>query len=548
MTGPAAAPPPEPPPTRAERWTLVAVALVGVAHHLRMMATLSSAHGEYFAIFRAPLLLGIGAPSTELATEIHGPLHAVIIYPWMLLGDLVGTRLGLLWVRLPNLALTVLAVVLLARLGRRVGAAWAGLAAGALYATLPLTMEMAITAQNYPVEIVCGLWFTERVAATARGLRSPRSLALAAACAVAAGYMNALVLLPGAVLVLALGARERAWRFLGESAAWAALFTLPVLPRALRAAAHYASLSLGAGQARDASLERAVNHPSFDISMSFGAGEVRVACERTLAMLLGDARWAAALGVALLYFRPAAGAYALALFGAFALANTRINMLLQNYGPVLPYVLLWVTAGAELLCAAALARSSLPPPARRRALAALLAALVAAVAVVGRDARAPGFTCRYLSDGSEVPLREVVAASPGLPILLYHRAHWDIPRHALCLGTPGVGAMLDCVMGRHGWNEDAGGWRLTRGAHGREIAQPRSSLVASEGCTPEMIGSVDGLARRPAWSRGFLVLRGQFTPVSEPSCLPLDVRFVGGCALVRRVALGSVYRCPPAPR
>lgn len=534
---------PRPPFTRVERAALGVVMSLGGAWLLHQMATQSSGQGEYFAVERARGLLDLGG-GEQLASEIHGPLYALISVPWRALGDALHTRLGLLWMRLPYLPLSLAAMALLARLGRVVGAPRAGVAAAAMFAGLQLPMELAVTAQNYLVEVVCGLWFTDRVAAFAAGERRPWLLSLSAAVALAAGYMNALVILPGLLLVTATLVRGRAWSTLWDCARDSVLFNLPVLPRALGAAWHYAALSVAHNQRHDVDLARAVHHDAIPLDGSFGGGELTAAAARLCVALFGALALVPPLGVLALPARPGPGAYALAVIGCFLVASTRVSLQLQNYGAVLPFVILWTVVGVEALLDRVLAATRLSPSARGAAASAAMAAFTLAALAAGQGTDATlSMPFLTLIDGDERPLREALASAPhNTPLLMYQRAHWDIPMHAVCRGTSGATATMNCVLGLFD-DRAAGAWHVFR-ANGREVAHRPYRDGFSSQCSPEMVAAVDALARRPAWRRGWLVLRGELEPVAQPSCEPLGARFDRECSVVRRLRHGTVLRCP----
>ena len=191
---------------RAEWFILAALIAAIVATRLPLMVTTSLALGEMKGF--APGMWSRLLEAGTVVPPVSVTLTSIAFDGWGAIGDHLGCGGELLWLRLPNLALTIWLLLIFLRVGRLVGAREAGWAAAILFLLLPRTITLSVCHGDYFVEAVLSAWFIERLATyLVEGRPVFPSLTAAGAFAVWSGNTGFLVVVPGLLLFLVV-----AWR------------------------------------------------------------------------------------------------------------------------------------------------------------------------------------------------------------------------------------------------------------------------------------------------------------------------------------------------
>jgi hypothetical protein len=287
-----------------------------------------------------------------VTAAFHPPLVRTLLDPWLMLGDLFGVGGTLWWLRLPNLGLTTFGVVLLVRLGARLGAPAAGRLAAVLFAWLPATVLITVFQGHYAAEMVLCLWFIERLVAWHQGApRAAIAVPLTAALALWTGHLAALVVAPGVLAFLVTGLRRgRREEALAALLLLVALY-LPIAEAALAGATGYTAASVQAPLSPDGAAATAplghgalpMTTPSIWDALAlpwtlparlFGPAGAMIALTGVLLLLRRRRRLAAAAG---------------GLIVLYILIQARLSTRWENLSPLFPLCILAAALGLEAL-------------------------------------------------------------------------------------------------------------------------------------------------------------------------------------------------------
>jgi len=299
---------------RALRRLLVVALVAGGAARLLLAFGRPLWADEIFTLTRARL------PLTELLAALRldsgPPLHYVA--SWLILLPFPAPGAADVLVRLLSVAASLLHAPLLLRIGRRCGAARAGLVAASLFLVFPLAVSSGAEGRGYALASLLALASFERLLALQESPRGRTALA-AGFLGGAAVLTHYLAILPVAGLLVSTWARSRARRFV-------------VLAGAIAAATATAWLPVALGQPRASmawSEARPLTERAFQSAANLGLG---------LPVEPGPARYAGPLAGALLVLAIAGGrgarvpAAAPLLLGVFLL----LPLLLFSRSALLP--------------------------------------------------------------------------------------------------------------------------------------------------------------------------------------------------------------------
>jgi hypothetical protein len=208
----------------------------------------------------------------EIVAEILSPptLNLGVLI-WSHVGDLIGLGHELVWIRLPLIPLALLVTRSLVRIGRTLDAPWTGIAAALLIALLPSAAVMGAVQDHYYWELALSIWFVERLMTwwVARE-RCERGLILSAFAAMSVGNMAVLVVAPGLLVFLVVGASRGQRR---QTLAWLLLLTLlmaPILSITVEQASAYLQMNVQGGvtDAQSVLIENTQRHTPFVLDRS----------------------------------------------------------------------------------------------------------------------------------------------------------------------------------------------------------------------------------------------------------------------------------------
>ncbi len=273
----------------------------------------------------------------------HAPLMVSLLQGWSLLGDALGVGGQLLWIRLPNIALSGIMVWLLLRLGEALDDSRTGWIAGVTFAVSPVLVYLSVPQGPYLLEMVATTWFLERLATSAvTGRPGHRSLAVAAAAALWSGFLSAVVVGPGlllhAVLTWRRGDRRRALGVIFLTVA----FTAPVVGTALSNALDMATISrsVPGDSAAEAGLAAVYGHTSMEPAAA-GIGDIPRLLWWLTCTVAGFLAAPVFLLAILLYpaLRPREGWGPLLALLVFGVLGTFLPLRLVNLTAVMPLIL-----------------------------------------------------------------------------------------------------------------------------------------------------------------------------------------------------------------
>lgn len=179
-----------------------------------------------------PLEIHEVQPFQDLWPPMGPPHFSVAMTAWWRLGGLLGLEPGTFWLRLVNVALGACLVWILVRLGRVLGAPWAGFWTAILFTFSPTALELGAVQEHYFAEMVATTWFVERALTYVVGRRPVfPSLAVSATVAIGMGHMPLLVVAPGLLAVGACALLRRELRGFLLATLAIELAYLPVLLR-----------------------------------------------------------------------------------------------------------------------------------------------------------------------------------------------------------------------------------------------------------------------------------------------------------------------------
>lgn len=389
------------PRRRALAGGLVAAARVGLAlvDRIRLERPAEVPRAAVLALFGFVLLTRAAAawiyplhgfelyPLFRDADPFQPPLHNAFVVAWSEIGGVFGLGVDLFWLRLPNVALALVLAAVLLRLGRTVGAPWAGFGAGALSALLPSTLLLGTMQEHYFPEMVAATWFLERLVwyvlhaggagrrAVDPGASSPSGglvrrfreriappgqrlllveLVASAALSLWLGYMTALVIGPGALVLTAVALRRRDFGRLVVAVLLLSAALAPLVGRAWVGVTGYLEVSrtIAATDAVQAEVTERLHVP-LDAASGVGQGTVAGFVPDVIAGLLGYASELVValyvLAFALLVRRGVAWLFA-GLLAVHAVASTRIFLSLSNTAAIWPLLLFlpaWAAASVR---------------------------------------------------------------------------------------------------------------------------------------------------------------------------------------------------------
>jgi hypothetical protein len=187
-----------------------------------------------------------GAFSRWFDNALAGPpLQGLLAAGWSWVGALCGLGVNLFWLRLPNVLVGAGLTIVILRLGRTLGAPWAGFWSAVLLALLPAPLLVGAMQEHYFLEMVAAAWFVERmVAYLLTGRHIWTSLAASALLSLWLGHMTAMVVAPGLVACGVAAWRRGEMRPYSRMIVVVVLLYLPVLKSTIDQAMFYVSISM----------------------------------------------------------------------------------------------------------------------------------------------------------------------------------------------------------------------------------------------------------------------------------------------------------------
>ena len=494
---------------------------------------------------------GAGTPFAELTLQtgalrgwldpvspaFHPPLVRTFLDPWLMLGDALGVGGSLWWLRLPNLGLTVLALVLLVRLGRLLGSPTAGRLAAVLFAWLPATILITVFQGHYAWEMVLCLWFMERLSTWVIDGRSTFvSLPLVGALALWTGHLAALVVAPGFLLFLVTSLRRnRRTEAFAATLLLLALY-LPIAESAVLGASGYTAASIQSPLSPDeAGTAASVGHSDLPMTTPSLWDAVALPIQLPVRLFGGVGAVIALAGMGLLHRRRRLMTAAGVLLILYVLVQARLSTRWENLSALFPLVILGAALGLERLKECGLRFATRVP----------WVAVFITVSLIGggwgawRHADGAGITevvGRVGHDDSEVGLaaRMMGDELEDLPVLLLAPAD-RYPYH-LCPDRSTVAGVQTCILAAEG---ATGRGRVRRYVLGdRDIVATEIASEDGDGCMDleEILGSPPFLGTYIA------VLSWDSALVSEES--PCEQRFqMEGCEVLSRSPGLRLVRC-----
>ena len=408
--------------------SLILLYLIAVLTRLTLIALMPRHYLEY---------------NDQSITEILSPptLNLVTL-AWTRLGDQLNLGHGLVWLRLPLAPLALLVTRSLLRLGRTLDAPWTGYAAALLLALLPAPAVMGAIQEHYYWELALSTWFIERLMAWwAGGEACERSLILSAVAAMAVGNMAVLVVAPGLLVFLIVGAlRGRRRQTLG----WLLLLVTlmaPILSITVEQALTYLQMTVHGTptEAQAVFTEAVLRHVPFTVEQS-AVTKMWV----ILTCLFDHVGAPVVLGLGLLSLLSARQEpRGLALFGpvvVFGLALTVMDVSFDNSAPLWPSLVFLPLLGA----------ARLHPWARGGPAQILLAATLILAPHVRRDHVTTKQSVIVPYQDMTRVADAVTAGGDGVVLMVGTRWMNGPYLHALCADAEDRAAYEACRGGRHG--------------------------------------------------------------------------------------------------
>ena len=485
---------------RKERFLIAGLVLAAVVIRLPLMAATSVAALELENFVQGTI--GVILSTRVLPAQAVTPFIFMLLDGWLWVGDQLGVGGELLWLRLPNLALTVWLLLMFLRVGRLVGSREAGWAAAILFLLLPKTIMASICQGHYFVEAVFAAWFVERLATYLVEKRPVfASLAVAGALAMWAGHICLLVVAPGFLVFLVVAWRRKQRGFFFATALLFALVYGPLMASALTGALGYMGMIVTEvpAEAEALALEEQFHHNPIVMHNHNVWGFVSFPY-RVVDMLTGTlpAVFALVAIVVLLIRRRWAVAYPLLVVCAFAFADTQTFLRWSNLTAVVP-VLLFLSVWAV---------SAIPHKTRVNywliifVLVALRFAIgTASIRPLGQHDPRDDWEA-WLADETAADVAEVLQASenrltPVLVLLREYEALWT-----LCEDRTATRSAQDCFSSMD-LIEAQGGVKVTQ-MFARTVAQLEADLPAEQGGPCPNLSSL--LSTEPWATEPFYVL------------------------------------------
>jgi hypothetical protein len=459
------------------------------------------------------------------------------VFYWYLLGRMCGVGLEFWWLRLPNLALSVVFVWLLIRTAAWAGQAGAGLLVAALFALTPGSILVSVVQEHYFIEAVAVLWFLERLQwVLSSGRPAPRGLWVAAVLCLWTGYVTVFIVGPGMIALGIAASRREQLQGLLVPAGIVAVLCLPLLWGAASGLSeHRRYIAAGEleGAAQDAEVAQ-LEHYSVDLEQGVGRGTLRLFVPDLVEQMAGGATgcesaWLGLLCLPLLLALRRASivpVIAAAVVGT-AVAGLFISWQVENT------VFLW----SPLLLGVFLGLGSLWP--RRSARAHVVGALLA-VGILGLSwhgasdqFRRAGFF-PYL--GTAELAERILSGGEEDVIMLYGHEQIVPLMYELC--RP-VSLLHWYLCSEPEWATQVAQWRA---AHyefsGRDLVAVHLEGSLSEHETGEIVALPELMERRER--PHLLVLPADSLESEAPFSFFLDP----GCAAVFSTPGFNLYRCP----